>query len=57
VCLTSLALVRLDLVLGRKIVRISDSQRCHELLLLCRARLAGGCRRVNDWRSFWGYRG
>lgn len=38
---TTLALVRLDFVLGRKIIRIGDTQRRHELLLLRRAGLAG----------------
>jgi hypothetical protein len=51
-CFTALAFVGLDLVLWRKIIRIGDSQRRHELLLLCRTGLAGRRRRVNDWRSF-----
>jgi hypothetical protein len=55
-CFTALALVRLDLVLWREIIRVSDAQRRHELLLLCRTRLASRGRRIDDWRSFWSHR-
>jgi hypothetical protein len=40
-CFAALALVRLDFVLWREIIRIGDSQRRHKLLLLCRAGLTG----------------
>jgi hypothetical protein len=55
-CFTALALVRLDLVLWREIIRVGDTQRRHKLLLLCRTGLAGRRRRIDDWRSFWSHR-
>lgn len=50
---TALALVRLDLVLRRKIIRVCDAKRRHELLLLCRTRFASGRGRFDDWRRLW----
>jgi len=55
-CFTALALMRLDLVLRWKIIRVGDPKRRHELLLLCWARLASGSGGVNDWWSLRGYR-